>query len=117
MNELKLLKTSDISSSQREQGETKQVPHFQGYIECNNRQSKNKLNQQLFNGLAHLEERKGNQQDAIDYVTKEDSKIGEVYEWGNKKISYNTTNPSNPAIPKNREEQWIHIEQSIIKGH
>jgi len=80
LNELKLLKTSDISSSQREQGETKQVPHFQGYIECNNRQSKNKLNQQLFNGLAHLEERKGNQQDAIDYVTKEDSKIGEVYE-------------------------------------
>src|SRR3989337_1778105 len=90
---------------QREQGKTREIPHYQGYIECYRLESYTRLNKILFNGQAYLQRRMGTQVEAIRYVTKTDSKISETHEYGKKRRLYEITNPKNPDIPKNREEQ------------
>jgi hypothetical protein len=101
---------------QYEVGKTRNVKHFQGYLELKTHKSFKKLNEELFENLAHLESRRGSQSEAINYCTDKTKQLvtKETFEWGNKKIDYSTFNKENSEIPENKEEQWIFIENKII---
>lgn len=58
--------------------------HFQGYIEMKNPIGLSGLKKYLNNDQIHLEERKGNQKQAIAYVTKAETSTGERIEEGKK---------------------------------
>lgn len=59
--------------------------HWQGYIECNKAIDMKKLKELLGYNQIHLERRIGTQDQAIKYVSKNETKIGPTYEYGNKK--------------------------------
>lgn len=60
--------------------------HYQGYIELKEKMSMKCLKKKVFkNDKIHLEARLGTQQQAIDYCSKEDSRVSEPVEWGTKK--------------------------------
>lgn len=58
------------------------TPHLQGYLEFSAKKGFNVV-ARLFPW--HIEARRGSQQQAIDYCTKEDSRNGDKVEWGEKK--------------------------------
>jgi len=70
---------------QREIGEETNRMHFQGYLECVGKKSYAQI--QAVPGFegAHLEQRRGTQQQAIAYATKEDTRVEGPWEHGTKK--------------------------------
>lgn len=58
--------------------------HYQGYIEFNRSMEMAKV-VKLFGCKCHVEPRKGNQQQAIDYCMKKDTRIENPVSFGNKK--------------------------------
>lgn len=58
--------------------------HWQGYMELKNRQELAKVKLILGSNTAHIEERRGTQQQAIDYSTKEDTRFAgtQPIQWG-----------------------------------
>lgn len=66
---------------------TKKI-HWQGYIELKKALSFSKV-QGILGSNAHLEPRKGTQQQAIDYCCKIKSQIEKPFEWGIKKMQGN----------------------------
>lgn len=57
--------------------------HLQGYIELKNQMAFNKVRKWF---PWHIEQRKGSQQEAIDYCQKADSRIDGPWEWGTRKV-------------------------------
>lgn len=68
---------------QREKGEVQGTEHFQGYIELKAKKTLHAMRSLL--ERAHLEPRKGTQQQAIDYSKKEDTRIDGPWEFGTPK--------------------------------
>lgn len=71
-------------------GQLEQCPttgkiHWQGYIECTKAMELTTIKKLLTNNTIHLERRLGTQVQAINYVTKSETKIGTTYEYGKKK--------------------------------
>lgn len=59
------------------------TPHIQGYLEFDKQQTMGGL-KRLHNSV-HWEKRRGNQQQAVDYCSKEDTRVSGPYEFGIKK--------------------------------
>lgn len=58
------------------------TPHLQGYFELEKQTAKGKV-QKMIHGW-HVEKRMGSQDQAIAYCTKEETRAGDIIEWGEK---------------------------------
>ena len=65
---------------QREEGEEKGTPHIQLYIEFTQGKMFNTI--KTYFPKAHIEARKGTKTQAREYCSKKDTRVGEVYEYG-----------------------------------
>lgn len=65
---------------QREKGEKEGTEHFQIYIEFNQGKRFDKMKNDF--PKAHIENRKGSKTQARDYCSKEDTRVGQVFEFG-----------------------------------
>lgn len=70
---------------QREQCPTTGKLHWQGYLEFKEGVSMSVVKKLLKDNTVHLEARKGTQEQAIAYCTKEESRVSDFEEWGVKK--------------------------------
>lgn len=68
------------------------TPHLQGYIELKNQTAFSKVRKWF---KWHIEKRLGSQQEAIDYCSKSDTKVGETRTWGKKKCMGSRTDIQN----------------------
>lgn len=60
---------------QAEVGEETNTPHFQGYVEWKQKKTFTAAKALLGGDKVHLEARRGTQQQAIDYCSKEDTRV------------------------------------------
>lgn len=81
---IKNVNCSYICYQKEECPKTKKI-HWQGYIEFDNVKRLNEVKKVLNDNTVHLESRKGNQSQAIDYCKKLQSKVGDFYEEGTPK--------------------------------
>lgn len=65
---------------QLEMAPTTENPHLQVYVELKNPRSVKSVSKAFMN--AHVEPRSGSQQQAIDYCSKEDTRLNGPYSWG-----------------------------------
>ncbi len=56
--------------------------HLQGYCEFKNRTRLNKAKELLGGVTVHIEARRGTQEEAIDYSKKDDTRVGDIFEYG-----------------------------------
>ena len=73
---------ASYATYQHEVGE-EGTPHIQGYLEMNKKMRLSAMKK--LHPTVHWESRKGNQQQAIDYCSKEDSRVDGPWEFGEKK--------------------------------
>jgi len=59
--------------------------HWHCYIEFDEKKSVKQIKRIFEDDTMHIEAREGNQQQAISYVTKEESRAGQPFKWGKKK--------------------------------
>src|SRR5690348_1731600 len=97
LEKAKLAKDLRFIIFQYEIGKEKKIPHFQGYLELTKHKSFKKLNEEIFENLAHLESRKGTQEEAINYCTDKSKELvmPDTFEFGKKKVDYSLTNRKN----------------------
>ena len=85
LKELNKLKNKPLSYYIFQREQTEEIKeHWQCYFEFHKQQYLTTL-KKIFGNLAHIESRKGTQEEAIKYCKKEFSKIGSTYEWGKRK--------------------------------
>lgn len=70
---------------QKENGKKTQREHYQGYVELKDKYTRDRVKEFFGDRTLHLEPRRGTQKQAIDYCTKEDTKIGEPVHFGTAK--------------------------------
>lgn len=76
---------------QEEKGEEEQTPHFQGYMELTSQKRIPYLTKRLHSTRYHFEMRRGSQAQAIAYCKKEDTRVGEIYEFGTPRVDKRRT--------------------------
>lgn len=105
-----------IFSVERGKHQNKQSFHFQGYIEFNV-----KVDAVVFKKkfeLTNIQLRGGTQQEAINYVKKEESKIdSKLWEFGNLKGKLTTFNIKDGEIPKLVREQEVLLNRRIKENY
>lgn len=67
---------------QLEQGEERETPHFQGYVEFTNAKTLAAMKRLVGIERAHFEASKGSAQQNIDYCTKEADRVDGPWTWG-----------------------------------
>ena len=113
-NELKQDKRIKYSIFTIERGkrQNEQSFHFQGYIEFNNKIDATSFNKEF--NFTDIQSRKGSQQQAIDYVNKEKSKIStQVYTFGIPKKQLHKHNTQDNDIPADKQLQEVLINQRL----
>lgn len=90
--------------------------HYQCYVECKDKMSLEALKKAIGDESAHVEPRKGNQDQAIIYCTKSETRVGEPIEQGNKKHQGNRSDLD--SIVEAVEAGWTSREILIeFKGN
>lgn len=109
---------------QLEEGENG-TPHYQGYAEL----SKNTAHGTVHHGLqrAHLEARKGSQEQAIAYANKEDTRVAGPWSWGEAKRQGKRTDLKDAtdalrdggmlAVRDNHPEQYVKFGNGLSRLH
>jgi hypothetical protein len=90
--------------------------HFQGYIEFRTKVDVNSFNKDF--NFDDIQNRKGTQQQAIDYIRKERTKLSDkVFEFGTPKRMINIYNIRDADIPKSIREQETLIDIRVSEGY